>query len=149
MHRFYSVKGNPGDGQGLVEYSLILTLIALVVIAVLVVFGPGVGNIFSEVSNAFGKEPDENVVEPVIEPVEEPVDVITITQVDCYVGQRVHIDAQVNGGSDPSVTLTASPGGPMQIVDLHYHIIIENLDCPCEVTITSSAGGSATVTVGQ
>lgn len=36
-------------GQGLVEYALILVLIAVVVIAVLVIFGPAVGNIFSQI----------------------------------------------------------------------------------------------------
>jgi pilus assembly protein Flp/PilA len=36
-------------GQGLVEYALILVLIAVVVIAVLVIFGPAVGNIFSRI----------------------------------------------------------------------------------------------------
>lgn len=40
------------EGQGLVEYALILVLIAIVVIAVLTVLGPAVGNIFSEIMNA-------------------------------------------------------------------------------------------------
>ena len=147
MHRSYSDKRNLGDGQGLVEYSIILALLALAVIAVLVVFGPRVGNIFSETTNAFNKDRKESVVEPAVEPAEEPVDIISISQVD-YNGYNAHIDAQVNGGSDPSITLTASPGGPMEIVDLHYHIIFPLLNCPCEVTITSSAGGSTTVMVG-
>jgi pilus assembly protein Flp/PilA len=34
-------------GQGLVEYALILVLIALVVIIILALLGPAVGNIFS------------------------------------------------------------------------------------------------------
>lgn len=40
------------EGQGLVEYALILVLIAIVVIAVLTVLGPAVGNIFSRIMNA-------------------------------------------------------------------------------------------------
>lgn len=40
------------EGQGLVEYALILVLIAIVVIAVLTVLGPAVGNIFSEIMKA-------------------------------------------------------------------------------------------------
>jgi hypothetical protein len=111
---------------------------------VLVVFGPGVGNVYSEISNSFSKDPEEPVVEPAV----EPVDIISISQVD-YNGYNAHIDAQVNGGSDPSVTLTASPGGPMEIVDLHYHIIFPLSGCPCEVTITSSTGSSTTVKVGS
>lgn len=34
-------------GQGLVEYALLIALIALAVIAVMGVFGPVVGNVFS------------------------------------------------------------------------------------------------------
>jgi len=40
------------EGQRLVEYALILVLIAIVVIAVLTVLGPAVGNIFSQIMNA-------------------------------------------------------------------------------------------------
>lgn len=35
------------EGQGLVEYALILALVSLVVIVVLVIFGPLLGNTFS------------------------------------------------------------------------------------------------------
>ena len=37
------------EGQGLVEYALILVLVAIVVIAVLLILGPAVGNIFSSI----------------------------------------------------------------------------------------------------
>jgi len=37
-------------GQGLVEYALILVLVAMVVLAVLLVVGPAVGNAFSQVA---------------------------------------------------------------------------------------------------
>ena len=36
-------------GQGLVEYALILVLIALVVIVILAILGPAIGNAFSSV----------------------------------------------------------------------------------------------------
>lgn len=42
------------EGQGLVEYALILVLIALVVIAILAVIGPQVANVFSKVTNQLG-----------------------------------------------------------------------------------------------
>ncbi len=38
-------------GQGLVEYALILVLIAVVVIAILVLLGPIIGNVFSEIAS--------------------------------------------------------------------------------------------------
>ena len=40
------------EGQGLVEYALILVLVALVVIVILAVLGPGIGNAFSQIVNA-------------------------------------------------------------------------------------------------
>ena len=41
----------PEKGQGLVEYALILMLIAAVVIIVLIAFGPFLGNLYSNVVN--------------------------------------------------------------------------------------------------
>ncbi|HAL17636.1 MAG TPA: pilus assembly protein [Anaerolineaceae bacterium] len=39
-------------GQGLVEYALILVLVAIVVIVILAIMGPAIGNIFSQIVNA-------------------------------------------------------------------------------------------------
>ncbi len=41
-------------GQGLIEYALILVLIAVVVIVVLTFLGPQIGNIFSRISGSLG-----------------------------------------------------------------------------------------------
>ncbi len=44
------MQGRPGQqGQGLVEYALVLMLVAIVVIVVLALLGPAVGNMFSNV----------------------------------------------------------------------------------------------------
>jgi pilus assembly protein Flp/PilA len=40
-------------GQGLVEYALILVLVAIVVIAALTLLGPSIGDIFSYISTQF------------------------------------------------------------------------------------------------
>ncbi len=40
------------NGQGLVEYALILVLVAIVVIAALMVLGPIIGNSFSTLNNS-------------------------------------------------------------------------------------------------
>jgi pilus assembly protein Flp/PilA len=40
------------SGQGLVEYALILVLVAIVVIAALLILGPVIGNSFSTVNNS-------------------------------------------------------------------------------------------------
>ena len=37
------------EGQGLVEYALIIVLVAIIVIVVLAILGPSIGNIFSDV----------------------------------------------------------------------------------------------------
>jgi pilus assembly protein Flp/PilA len=41
------------EGQGLVEYALILVLVAVVVIVVLIILGPAIGNIFSNILSFF------------------------------------------------------------------------------------------------
>ncbi len=38
-------------GQGLVEYALILVLVAIVVIAILMLVGPQIANVFSKLTN--------------------------------------------------------------------------------------------------
>jgi pilus assembly protein Flp/PilA len=40
------------EGQGLTEYGMILVLVAIVVVAVLILLGPMVGNMFSSVVQA-------------------------------------------------------------------------------------------------
>jgi pilus assembly protein Flp/PilA len=40
-------------GQGLVEYAIIMAFVAIVVIAIMRLLGPTVGNVFSSVNNSF------------------------------------------------------------------------------------------------
>jgi pilus assembly protein Flp/PilA len=40
------------QGQGLVEYAIIISLVALIVIAVMWMLGPEVGNTYSSISNS-------------------------------------------------------------------------------------------------
>lgn len=46
LQRFYLERA-----QGLVEYALILIFVAVVLIAILVVLSPGIGNIYSRIIN--------------------------------------------------------------------------------------------------
>lgn len=39
-------------GQGLVEYALILAMVAVVVFAALMLLGPAIGNVFSMINNS-------------------------------------------------------------------------------------------------
>jgi pilus assembly protein Flp/PilA len=41
------------EGQGLVEYALILVLVAVVVIGILTVLGPQIGSVFSAITGGF------------------------------------------------------------------------------------------------
>ena len=45
------------NGQGLVEYALILVLVAIVAIAILAVLGPQIGNIFSQITSVLANPP--------------------------------------------------------------------------------------------
>jgi pilus assembly protein Flp/PilA len=54
--RWYPMIFLPGEeGQGLVEYALILLFIAIAVIAILIIVGPAVGNMYSSVVQAFDR----------------------------------------------------------------------------------------------
>jgi len=46
-------------GQGLVEYALILVLVAMIVVVVLSLLGPSVGNVFSMVVGALTYEAED------------------------------------------------------------------------------------------
>ena len=43
------------EGQGMVEYGLIIALVAIVVIAALVILGPKIANIFNSAGNSLNK----------------------------------------------------------------------------------------------
>lgn len=45
---------NRESGQGLVEYALVLVLVAVVIIAILTLLGPQIGNVFSRITNGLG-----------------------------------------------------------------------------------------------
>ena len=40
-------------GQGLVEYAMIIIFVALIVLILLLIFGPAVGNLYSNVIESF------------------------------------------------------------------------------------------------
>lgn len=47
---FQKSNAEAAAGQGLVEYALILFLVAVVVIAILILLGPQIGSVFSEIT---------------------------------------------------------------------------------------------------
>ena len=87
---------------------------------------------------------------PTHTPEPPPTDVVVITRANYQsVKNELDLCATSDGGFDPGVTLTASPGGVMTRQGETYHIRFTLPgECPCTVTVTSSRGGWATVTVG-
>jgi pilus assembly protein Flp/PilA len=128
-------------GQGLIEYALILSLVAIVILVALTMMGSAVNTAYCQVISQFPGAED---------PCEEKVtDVVAIKNAEYITGsQELHIDALSNGDYSPAVTLTASPGGVMEAKAHHYHAQYFLPGCPCEVTVTSSVGGSISITVG-
>jgi pilus assembly protein Flp/PilA len=125
-------------GQGLTEYALILSLVAVLVIVALALLGSSVKTVYCQVISQFPGS--ENPCS---------VDVLEIITAVYNSGtQELHFDVTSDGDYDPAVTLTASPGGVMEERSHHYHLNISFSSCPCQVTVISSAGGSASVTVG-
>lgn len=47
------MEGQNKKGQGMVEYALILILVAFVIIVAVATLGPGVGNLYSQVISSF------------------------------------------------------------------------------------------------
>jgi pilus assembly protein Flp/PilA len=155
MHKFLKgfkkpkVPPRTHEGQGLAEYALILTLVAMVAIFALAIVGPAVGNVFSNIvtsidrtSSGDGGGGGGGSVD-VVEIIEASYNPST---------DRLHLDATSNGGADPGTTLTATPGGVMVMGTNpfpHYHLLvtIELTGCPCQITVTSSLGGVASVMV--
>ncbi len=124
---------NPG--QGLVEYALILSLVAIVILIAMSVMGSALKMAYCQVISQFPGAGGFCVVDEVV-----------IFRVDYDINpddviDELHLDAKSNGDYDPATTLTASPGGVLEAREHHYHLRLFSLKCPCKVTITSSAGG--------
>jgi len=62
--QFTNKQSDENSGQGLVEYALILVLVAIVVIAVLFLLGPVIGNVFSEINSSLGTETPQPIKNP-------------------------------------------------------------------------------------
>jgi pilus assembly protein Flp/PilA len=117
------------NGQGLIEYALILVLVAVVVIAILTLLGPQVGNVFSRIVNGLGVAITDGDGQDSGNP---PDPSATITAVTAWratgstsVGVTVSVSASTNVtivdsqsgktasiGCDPDCTVTLPDVGP-------------------------------------
>lgn len=123
-------------GQGAVEYALLLTTVALVLIVAVTLFGSTLGELYCRVNAAFPGSTTGGCV-------------VSITRAEYDLAlKELDLAATVDGGYDPYTTLTAAPGGMMNNDVNGYFLTIPLPDCPCKVVVSSSGGTSASVTVG-
>jgi pilus assembly protein Flp/PilA len=111
-------------GQGLVEYALILVLVAIVVITILALLGPAVGNVFSNIVVAIQ---GSGVITGAS--AGEFLNIVTI-QVSVSQPTNITISGDVSGGGPCSGSCTFNLPGPTHGT----------------ATITADAGGQQTVT---
>lgn len=136
-------------GQGLVEYAVIIALIAVVVIVVVAIFGSGVKQAFCEPLIAL--DPDYTMIcldEPALIPVsgEEEHAISGRARYSNY-RDTLYVAARLPEGT--SATLTVEGYGEMEYVPYRdaYRLRVHTHDPPSTVTIISSEGPSITVDV--
>ena len=135
-----SKKQSNSSGQGLVEYALVLVLVAVVVIGILTILGPQIGNVFSRVtagldgSNGGGAGGSQ----PVIVKVENVTRVGNTVTMTITVTETTSVNLSASGASSPppticdtvcvaSIVVVAIPSGtvtasaPGNSVAVNYH----------------------------
>lgn len=109
-------------GQGLSEYALLLSLIAVVVVSVLILIGPRLGNVYSQVNYALGyRRPS-------------PLASLSATRTG-HEGNDVTATVAVSGGAN--LTLTDSQSGQSQSISCSN---------TCQVTFLAVGHLAGTVT---
>ncbi|MEW5957566.1 MAG: hypothetical protein AB1801_07575 [Chloroflexota bacterium] len=113
----------PNDsGQGLVEYALILVLVAIVAIGILRILGPAVGTVFSRVTNVLGYS------------------VITgVSAERTGNGHGNDVVVTINVSSATAITVTDSQSGQTQTVP--------SCSSSCSVTLSGVGPAAGTATI--
>lgn len=123
------------QGQGLVEYALILVLVAIVVIAVLQLVGPAVGNVFSRVTTALGRN---------------NAGVITgVSAARTGGGNGNDVKVTITVSTTTSVTAADSQSGQSQTAACNGSCIVTLTGVGHQsgtVTVTAAAGGTRSTT---
>jgi pilus assembly protein Flp/PilA len=124
MNLFNNLSSNNERGQGLVEYALILVLVAVVVVGILLTLGPAVGQVFSRINVALGS-----------------IDSGVITSAEA---------ARTGGGNgnDVEVTITVSANTPVTVSD-SQNASPQTITCTgsCVVTLSGVGPAAGTATV--
>ena len=112
------------QGQGLVEYALLLTLVAIVVMGILAILGPQVGDVFSRVTAALSSPSEDNPL------------------TDVRAGRTGH-----GFGNDVVVTVTVSQNTTVTVTDSQSgQSFSMSCSSSCQHTFTGVGHHSGTVT---
>ena len=95
-------RSNNHKGQGLVEYALILTLVAVVVIAVLMALGPKIGGIFTSVNNSLSGVASGESAQPTPGPTAVPTTSTSTVSVTCPSSGAVDVKNMSGGPNGTS-----------------------------------------------
>lgn len=112
------------QGQGLVEYALLLTLVAIVVMGILTVLGPQVGDVFSRITVALSLPSEDN-----------PLTGVTAMRTGHGEGNDVVVSVTVSNNT--TVTVTDSQSG---------HSSSMSCSSSCQHTFTGVGHDAGTVT---
>lgn len=139
------------DGQGLVEYALILVLIAVTVISAISMLGGNINGVYAQIADALQLPGADE---------EETEHTLTVSYARHFPSaQNIEVKVLYDGGYDPDVTVTAVingatvsiPGGSLSnpvdyFARIPYASVGVNQCAPsCSVIVTSSDGLSKTV----
>ena len=124
-------RGGREQGQGLVEYALILVLVAVVVIGILLLLGPVVGNVFSNIVNVLA---DTSTGSGVIANVSN----VQVTDLGGGV-YRLTLSVVVSQHSD--VTFNAEGDHQTKDCNLTCDLMVTNVPASGTYTVSAAAGG--------
>ncbi len=116
------------SGQGLVEYALLLVFVGIVVLAILSLLGPQIGNVFSQVVEGFGGGQTNVVAAPLAR--------VTNASMLPRVGNVVTLNVTVS--KNTTITLSDSQGGGSASSTC-------NGGCTPNITVGGSGSGNITV----
>lgn len=140
-------KRDEADGQGLVEYALILVLVSIVVITVLSFLGGSIRDTFQEVADALQGQ-QVSILEAVYFPNSNKIDIRAHYR-DGY-DPNVTLMISRDGGAPAAMSLWSTwPGSNSGLAPTYgrSYANANTLGCPCTFTITDPDGKTKTVTV--
>lgn len=120
------------EGQGLVEYALILVLVAIVVIAILLLLGPIIGNVFS------------NITAELLNPTGSGGGGSSTKAITGVTARNVVGELQITVSVSKATTVSLSGGGLSGSQSCSVSCIFKFSSYPSHGTVTATAGDGST-----